>query len=52
MSTEQAWEMLREEEFGRLAFQLVDGLHIIPINFAVDGETLLFERPKAKSCSA
>jgi nitroimidazol reductase NimA-like FMN-containing flavoprotein (pyridoxamine 5'-phosphate oxidase superfamily) len=42
MSTEQVWEMLREEEFGRLAFQLVDELHIIPINYAVDGETLLF----------
>ena len=34
--------MLRAEEFGRLAFRLVDEVHITPVNYAVDGETLLF----------
>ena len=34
--------MLREEEFGRLAFRLVDEVHITPINYAVDEDTLLF----------
>ncbi len=42
LSQEDCWQMLREEEFGRLAFRLVDEVHITPINYAVDGETLLF----------
>lgn len=42
LSTEECWEMLRRQEFGRLAFHLVDEVHLTPINYAVDGETLLF----------
>ena len=42
LSAEQCWDMLREEEFGRLAFRLIDEVHITPINYAVDGRTLLF----------
>ena len=42
LTPEQCWEMLRAEEFGRLAFRLVDEVHISPLNYAVDGETLLF----------
>jgi nitroimidazol reductase NimA-like FMN-containing flavoprotein (pyridoxamine 5'-phosphate oxidase superfamily) len=42
LSPEECWEMLREEEFGRLAFRLVDEVHITPINYAVDEDTLLF----------
>ena len=42
LSPDECWEMLREEEFGRLAFRLVDEVHITPINYAVDGDTLLF----------
>jgi nitroimidazol reductase NimA-like FMN-containing flavoprotein (pyridoxamine 5'-phosphate oxidase superfamily) len=38
----ECWDMLRAEEFGRLAFRLVDEIHITPINYAVNGETLLF----------
>jgi len=34
--------MLRSEEFGRLAFHLVDEVHIAPVNYAVDDRTLLF----------
>ena len=36
------WELLREQEFGRLAFHLVNEVHIVPINYAVDGERLVF----------
>ncbi len=36
MSDAEAWEMLRENEFGRLAFHLVDEVHIVPMNYAVD----------------
>ena len=33
---ETCWQMLRDEEFGRLAFHLADEVHLVPINFAVD----------------
>ncbi len=36
------WELLREQEFGRLAFHLVNEVHIVPINYAVSGERLVF----------
>jgi len=39
---EQSWGFLREREFGRLAFHLVGEVHIVPINYAVDGERLVF----------
>ncbi len=42
LSHDDCWQMLREEEFGRLAFRLVDEVHITPINYAVDHDTLLF----------
>jgi nitroimidazol reductase NimA-like FMN-containing flavoprotein (pyridoxamine 5'-phosphate oxidase superfamily) len=42
LSVEECWEMLRANEFGRLAFRLVDEVHITPINYAVDREALLF----------
>jgi len=30
------WQLLHEEEFGRLAFHLADEVHLVPINYAVD----------------
>ncbi|HEY0903931.1 MAG TPA: pyridoxamine 5'-phosphate oxidase family protein [Marmoricola sp.] len=42
MTTEECWEMLRANEFGRLAFHLGDEVHLTPINYAVDHDTLLF----------
>lgn len=42
LTTEECWEFLRSQEFGRLAFHLADEVHITPVNYAVDGETLLF----------
>ena len=30
------WQMLHDEEFGRLAFHLADEVHLVPINYAVD----------------
>jgi uncharacterized protein len=42
LTAEECWEMLRGEEFGRLAFRLVDEVHITPINYVAAGETLLF----------
>src|SRR5687767_14260754 len=42
LTSDECWEMLRGEEFGRLAYRLVDEVHITPINYAVDGGSLLF----------
>jgi nitroimidazol reductase NimA-like FMN-containing flavoprotein (pyridoxamine 5'-phosphate oxidase superfamily) len=42
LSRDECWELLREHEFGRLAFTIVDEQHLTPINYAVDGDTLLF----------
>lgn len=42
LDEEACWDFLGSEEFGRLAFRMVDEVHIVPINYAVDGRTLLF----------
>lgn len=42
LTTERCWELLRADEFGRLAFRMADEVHLVPINYAVDGETILF----------
>ncbi|WP_157559094.1 pyridoxamine 5'-phosphate oxidase family protein [Nocardioides sp. Soil774] len=42
LSEDECWDMLREEEFARLAFRLVDEVHITPINYAVEHDTVLF----------
>ena len=42
LSLEECWELLGLEEFGRLAYRLVDEVHLVPINFVADAGTLLF----------
>lgn len=42
LTTEECWEALRADEFGRLAYRLGDEIGLVPVNYAVDGETLLF----------
>ena len=42
LSVEECWELLEAEEFGRLAYRLVDEVHVVPINYVVDGRSLLF----------
>jgi uncharacterized protein len=37
LTEDQCWELLAGEEFGRLAFRVVDEQHITPINYCVDG---------------
>lgn len=39
---EDCWEFLREREFGRIAFHLLDEVHIVPVNYVVDDRRLLF----------
>ena len=42
LSRDECWELLRSNEFGRLAFHLTGEVHIVPINYATDHEVLLF----------
>ena len=42
LSLEECWQLLELEEFGRLAYRLVEEVHMVPINYAVDDGTLLF----------
>jgi nitroimidazol reductase NimA-like FMN-containing flavoprotein (pyridoxamine 5'-phosphate oxidase superfamily) len=42
LSTEECWELLESEEFGRLAYRLVDEVHVVPINYLVSSRSLLF----------
>lgn len=42
LTVEQCWQLLGDEEFGRLAYRLVDEVHIVPINYLVDNRCLLF----------
>lgn len=42
LSVEECWELLRAQEFGRLAYVAEGDLAIVPLNYAVDGDQLVF----------
>jgi nitroimidazol reductase NimA-like FMN-containing flavoprotein (pyridoxamine 5'-phosphate oxidase superfamily) len=42
LSREECWLLLRRAEFGRLAFRMLDEIHLVPLNYGVDGDKLLF----------
>ncbi|MFC6287152.1 pyridoxamine 5'-phosphate oxidase family protein [Nocardioides sp. GCM10027113] len=42
LTEDECWEQLRGCELGRLAFHLADEVHITPVNYVVDKDTLLF----------
>jgi nitroimidazol reductase NimA-like FMN-containing flavoprotein (pyridoxamine 5'-phosphate oxidase superfamily) len=42
LTEEECWGLLRTHELGRLAFHLGGEVHLAPVNYAIDGETLLF----------
>jgi uncharacterized protein len=42
LTVEECWELLEVEQLGRLAYRLVDEVHLVPINYVVDARTLLF----------
>ena len=43
LSDEECWDLLRETEFGRMAYHLAGEVHIVPINYATDGRRLYFK---------
>lgn len=42
LTLDECWELLRTHEFGRLAYHLAGEVHIVPINYATDGERIYF----------
>src|SRR3954451_4451611 len=42
LTQDECFDFLASQELGRLAFRMLDEIHIVPINYAVDGRTLLF----------
>lgn len=42
LSQQECWDLLRSHQFGRLAFHLGPEVHLTPVNYMVDGDTLLF----------
>ena len=42
MTTRECWELLSGQQLGRLAFVLVDEVHILPVNYVVREGALLF----------
>ena len=43
LSDEECWDLLRDTEFGRMAYHLAGEVHIVPINYATDGRRLYFK---------
>ena len=41
LSAEECWALLRSQEIGRVAYRLVDEVHIVPVNYLVDRGRLL-----------
>ena len=41
LAVDECWELLRGEEFARLAYRLVDEVHVVPLNYVVEGGGLL-----------
>lgn len=44
LSDEECWEMLHDDEFGRLAYHLADEVHLVPVNYALDGHRRIIVR--------
>ena len=42
LTDEECWTELRRNEVGRLAYRLGEDVQIAPVNYVVDGESLLF----------
>lgn len=42
LTTDQCWERLRSEQLGRLAMCAGGEIDIFPVNFVVDGQSLVF----------
>ncbi|UFN42829.1 pyridoxamine 5'-phosphate oxidase family protein [Nocardioides okcheonensis] len=44
MDTEECWDFLRRQELGRMAYHLLDEVHLVPVNYAVDHDPVTDRR--------
>lgn len=42
LSLEECWDLLESQEVGRLAYRLVDEVHLVPINYVADARVIRF----------
>lgn len=40
ISAEECWDLLEAHSFGRLAYRLVDEVHVVPLDYAVAGRSV------------
>lgn len=40
LTSDECWALLESETFGRLAYRLVDEVHVVPLDYAVDGQRI------------
>ncbi|WP_244928641.1 pyridoxamine 5'-phosphate oxidase family protein [Nocardioides sp. W7] len=40
ISPEECWVLLEDESFGRLAYRLVDEVHIVPLDYVTSGRSI------------
>ncbi len=52
MTTMDCWALLREQEFGRLAYRLGESVQIAPLNYAVDGSRVVFRTSEGTKLAA
>ena len=51
MTTMDCWALLREQEFGRLAYRLGEDVHLAPINYGLDGNRIVFRTAEGSKLS-
>ncbi|MBS2940390.1 pyridoxamine 5'-phosphate oxidase family protein [Nocardioides sp. J2M5] len=44
MDTEECWDFLRRQELGRMAYHLLDEVHLVPVNYAMDHDPVTDRR--------
>jgi len=52
LDTDKAWDLLAGQRLGRLAVKSDVGLDIFPINYAVDGESIVFRTAEGTKLSS
>lgn len=52
LDPDECWRLLREQEVGRLAVSVEHHPDIFPINYAVDGETIVFRTAEGTKLAA
>lgn len=52
MPVDEAWRQLGSAALGHIAFVIDGAPEIFPINYAVDGHTVLLRTARERSCSA